>query len=461
MADHDGSPGSAALVSFFNNNSMTLPSLLARVKGIKLERSERWLLIVFLVFSAGLTVPPLVQTIKASKGAKDYDTWDEVSRAVRDGKPIYLPGRKVVRDFFYPPAIATLFYAPLSYAGLPGMVLLLCLFSCVGHLVSLCLSVYFATGGLRAPPLLWWVAFAVGVPFAVDIYMLGQLNLTLLAVMLLAFLALEKERPVAAGTLFAIAAAAKAFPLSAIGYLVWRRHWAAAASMLGALALILVVLPAPIRGFERNWRELCIWTDNMLLHNTGDALANQPDRAYRYGNQTLMSVVHRLTRPLPVGKERDGNLTVNFISISSRASFVIFFVISGAMCLAFVTAMPARARRTPQTNALEYAIVLLMIVIFSPKAGSYYYCWTIPGFTLVTAEAIRAPAGSSRRRWILTGLSLSLFVMALALTQNFDRRLQGMGATMWGAVLLFVTLVALLWDKARNPTVAIPAPAQA
>jgi len=457
MADHDGSPGSAALVSFFNTNSMTLPSLLARAKGIKLERSERWLLIVFLVFSAGLTVPPVVKTIRESRGTKDYDTWDEVSRAVRDGKPIYLPGRKVIRDFFYPPAIATLFYAPLSYAGLPGMVLLLCLFTCLGHLVSLCLSVYFATGRLRAPPALWIMAFAVGVPFAVDLYFLGQLNLTLLAVMLCAFLALEKAHPVAAGALFAMAAAAKAFPLSVLGYLVWRRHWTAAASMLGALALILVVLPAPIRGFERNWRELCIWTDNMLLHNTGDALANQPDRAFRYGNQTLMSVVHRLTRPLPVGKEKDGNLTVNFINVSSGASFIIFFGIAGAMCLAFVIAMPARDRRTPQTNALEYAIVLLMIVIFSPKAGSYYYCWTIPGFTIVTAEAMRAPAGSSRRRWIIAGLLTSIFVMSLALTQNFDRRLQGMGATMWGAVFLFVTLVALLWDKARGATAANPA----
>lgn len=437
--------------------TMRFSSLLSRVRGIRLDRTERWMLIIFVIFSVGLTIPPLVQTLKTSKGAKDYDTWDEVSRAVRDGKPIYLPGKKVVRDFFYPPAIASLFYAPLSYAGLGGLVVLLCLFTCLAHLVSLGLSVYFATGGLRAPPRLWLIAFAVGVPFAVDLYFLGQLNLTLLGLMMLAFFALEKKRPVVAGALFAMAAAAKAFPLSVLGYLVWRRHWTAAASMLGALALILVVLPAPIRGFERNWRELCIWTDNMLLHNTGDALANQPDRAFRYGNQTLMSVVHRLTRPLPVGKESDGNLTVNFVNIPSKASFVVFFVIAGAICLAFVTAMPARDCRTPHTNALEYAIVLLLIVIFSPKAGSYYYCWSIPGFTIVAAEAMRAPAGSGRRRWIVAGLSLSMAVMALALTQTFDRRLQGMGATMWGAVLLFITLVALLRDRTRHPAAVIPA----
>ncbi len=438
---------------------MIFSSLLSRLNTIRLERSERALLITFLIFSIGLTVPPVVQTIRESRGTKDYATWDEVAHAVRDDKPIYVPGRKAIRDFFYPPAIAALFYAPLSYAGLWGMVLLLCLLSSIGHFISLCLSVYFATGRLRAPPLLWWVALIVGVPFMVDIYFLGQLNVTLLAVMLLGFLALEKKHTVIAGSLFALSTAAKAFPLSVIGYLVWRRHWTAAASMLGALALILVVLPAPIRGFDRNWQELCTWTDNMLLHNTGDTLANQPDRAFRSGNQTLMSVVHRLTRPLLVGKASDDNLTVNFISVSSGASFMIFLVIAGAMCLAFVVAMPARSRMTPQTDALEFAIVLLLIVIFSPKAGSYYYCWSIPGFTIVAAEAMRAPAGSKRRRWIIIGISCSLFVMALALTQNFDRRLQGMGATMWGAVLLFITLVALLLDRTRAPAASIPAAA--
>jgi hypothetical protein len=441
---------------------MTSPSLLARVKAIKLDRAERRLLLVFFVFSFALTVPPIVQTIRESRGTKDYGTWAKVAQRVRDNKAIYAPGKKKNgHDFFYPPAIASLFYAPLSYAGLWGMVLLLCLLSCLGHLVSLCLSVYFATGGLRAPPILWWTAFATGVPFAVDIYFLGQLNLSLLGVMLLGFLALERKRPVAAGSLLALAAAAKAFPLSAIGYLVWRRHWTAAASMLGALALILVVLPAPIRGFSRNWQELCTWTDNMLLHNTGDVLANQSDRAFRHGNQTLMSVVHRLTRPLPVGKGSDGDLTVNFTDIPSGAAFAIFLVIAGTMCLAFVTAMPARRRMTRETSALEYGILLLLIVIFSPKAGSYYYCWAIPGFTMVAAEALRAPAGSRRRRWILTGFWLSAGVMMLALTQTFDRRLQGVGVTLWGAVLLFITLVALLRDRTKSSLATVPLPAPA
>ncbi len=416
----------------------------------KLQPGERKALWLFLLFSVLLWIPPVVNTIRHHKGNKDYGTWDTVGQLVREGQAIYPEGkRKFNHDFFYPPAIASLFYAPLSYAGQSGMVILLCAFTTAGHLISILLSVYFATGRARGQrPLLYGIAFIVSIPFVWDMYFLGQLNLTLLAVMLLAFLALDQlKRPLTAGALLALSAAAKAFPLTSIGYLIWRRHWLAALSMIGSLFLILVILPAPMRGFDRNLQELRTWTDNMLLHNTGDTLANQPDRGYKFGNQTLVSVVHRLTRPLNVGKESDGNLTVNFITLSKDTAFLIFLIIAGIMCLAYVLAMPTKSRRTARTNALEYAILLLLIVIFSPKAGSYYYVWSMPGFTIAVAEALRSPVGSKRRRWILTGVITSIIVMASALTQNFDRTLQGMGATMWGGFLLFVTLTAILWGQ--------------
>jgi hypothetical protein len=434
---------------------MNIAALTAPLRDLNLDRGERKALWLFLLFSVLLWIPPVVNTVRHHKGNKDYGTWEDVAHLVREGKAIYPEGKKKFdHNFFYPPPIAPLFYAPLSYAGQNGMVILLCAFTTAGHLISILISVHFATGRVRGQrPLLYWVAFLVSVPFVWDMYFLGQLNLTLLAVMLVAFLALDHlKRPLTAGALLAVSAAAKAFPLTSIGYLIWRRHWLAALSMIGSLVLILVIIPAPIRGFDRNLQELRTWTDNMLLHNTGDTLANQPDRGFKFGNQTLVSVVHRLTRPLNVGKERDGNLTVNFISISKEAAFVIFFIIAGSMCLAYVIAMPTKARRTARTNALEYAILLLLIVIFSPKAGSYYYVWSMPGFTIVAAEALRSPVGSKRRRWIWTGFFASIIVMASALTQNFDRTLQGMGATMWGGFLLFVTLVAILWNhKTKAP----------
>jgi hypothetical protein len=428
---------------------MTFASGRTSIRVFDLERHERQALAVFLVLALLLSVVPVVNTIRYSRCNKDYNTWHNVGHLVREGKPIFPPETTVIaHNFYYPPAIASLFYAPISYAGKVGLVLVLCALSAAGHLAAILLSVYFATGRVRGQhKALYVVPYLLSLPFCWDIYFLGQLNLTLLGVMMLGFLALEHKRPIAAGALIALAAAAKAFPLVAIVYLIWKRYWLAAGSMLATLVLVLVLLPAPFRGFERNWQELTTWAEIMLLRNNSQTLANQPDRGYDYGNQALLSVVHRLTRPLPVSQVNKDKITVNFVSISAQSAFLVFFTLAGVMCLAYVWAMPARRDCVRRTNAIEYSILLILIVVFSPKAGSYYYCWTIPGFTVAFAELFASPKGSVRRRWITAGLGSSLVVLSTALSQNFDRHAQGMGATMWGSVILFVLLVGLLRDQ--------------
>ncbi|MCE0484764.1 MAG: DUF2029 domain-containing protein [Methylacidiphilales bacterium] len=420
-------------------------------------RPHRTWVLVFLFVFAAMCVLPIDETVRHGIGPKDYGTWWKVGLASRHGEALYPDSLEENRfNFFYPPAIAPLFYAPLSFGGPLFMVVVLCLLSGLGYLVSLLLGLYLATGKIGGhPAVLYIVPWLIGLPFAWDIYFLGQLNMTLLAVMLWGFLALQEKSYKLAGVLFALSAAAKAFPFTVIFYLIWRKYYAAAISMLAALAVILLVLPAPIRGFDRNLNEMRIWCNRMLLHNSGDALANQPDRAFRFGNQTLISVVNRLTRPLPVGKAVDKDMTVNIVSLSSNASFAIAGIIAGAMGLAFVLAMSygkaaSTMGTTANTQAIEAAIVLIFIVVFSPKAGSFYYCWVIPGYTVAIAEALRFPKGSSERRWIVGGLVCSLIVLASALSQAFTRVPQGIGVTMWGAVLLYVVLVGILWNRKRQ-----------
>jgi hypothetical protein len=431
----------------------------------KLWPSQKFPLLLFFAVSAALCILPIFEAVRDSIGPKDYGTWYKIALAVRAHQPLYpANASESPYNFFYPPAIATLFYTPLSLAGPVGMVALLCLLSCAGHLASLLTSVYLAIGQVvTRRRLLYLLPWLVSLPFAWDIYFLGQLNMTLLAIMLLGFVGLERGKGEAAGVLFALCAAAKAFPFVIVFYLLWRRYYTATASMLVALALILVVLPAPFRGFDRNLQELGTWADHMLMHNTGGVLANQPDRGYHYGNQTLISVVNRLTRPLPVGRPKDGMMTVNLINVSSTTAFAIAIAIAAAMCAAFVAALPPKRLLTRDVLALEASAVLLMIVIFSPKAGSFYYCWTVPGVTAITAELLRSAPGI-RRRLLLAGLGGGLFVMALALTQSFTRVPQGMGATMWGGMIIFAVLVVLLWEKkqglrgAPGTIAAVPAP---
>ena len=60
-----------------------------------------------------------------------------------------------------------------------------------------------------------------------NVYLLGQPNLLLLALLLGAFACLRLGRPIGAGSLLATAAAIKAFPILALGYLIYRRMWTA------------------------------------------------------------------------------------------------------------------------------------------------------------------------------------------------------------------------------------------
>lgn len=421
-------------------------------------------LIVMLVMAIGFSVMPLVNTVRRPSNNKDYSRWWEAATAVRAGEALYPPGETEFSGFIYPPGIAALFYAPMSLLGMKVMVAGLCALTFAGHAAAVFASVFLATGGWRGRH---WLVYAlpivVTLPFVSDNYFLGQFNLTMLGLMLLGFVALEGRRPNLAGGLLAFAASAKAFPVSALGYLVWRRRWGATLAMLAGLALFTVAAPAALRGVDRHLQESWTWLDRMVLSSSGTSLANQPNRAYRAGNQSLVSVVNRLTRPTETPddpNDNPANFNANLIDIGPRGAFAIFAGLSAALCLAFVLAMPRQERRTRRSNAMEYAILLLLIVLFSPKAGTYYYCWDIPAITIITAEILAAPIGSRRRRWLIGGLAGAVAILVTALTQALEiPGPQTYGATMRGSMTILVILLALLWDAGRSGPISAADPA--
>src|SRR5205823_3130621 len=132
-----------------------------------------------------------------------------------------------------------------------------------------------------------------------DIYLLGQPNIVLLACLLGCFACLRNKREWGAGALVAFAAACKAFPIMALGYLIYRRHWKATFSTLVCLALFLLVVPAPVRGFHRNLEDLSTWTQGMLLKYDAGTIAQRPDLSFRWKNQSLIATANRMLRPVP------------------------------------------------------------------------------------------------------------------------------------------------------------------
>lgn len=90
-------------------------------------------------------------------------------------------------------------------------------------------------------------------PIAVSIWF-GRGEMVLLLLLVLALLAIRRQRDAAAGVILGVAALLRAYPLGMLGYLIARRNWKASAYMVGACIVgvalaVAIVGIAPIAGF--------------------------------------------------------------------------------------------------------------------------------------------------------------------------------------------------------------------
>src|SRR5207302_5432765 len=220
------------------------------------------LLWTFIAIATVFSALPILRYLRGHS-IFDYELWHATGKHVLAGDEIYF-FRSGKYDFMYPLPCA-LFLAGASLLGQGGLIFLLVAINSVAWFCSAKLTATLATRDQRTTNLWAYVVPSLLVIVYIwSTYHLGQPNLVLLALMLGAFVALRAERQIIAGPLIAVAAAIKAFPVIAIVYLLYRRYWTAAAGLVVALVFLLLILPAPFRGFERGWRDLEKWSAGML-----------------------------------------------------------------------------------------------------------------------------------------------------------------------------------------------------
>ncbi len=208
--------------------------------------ARKIVLALFIAVAAAFTLIPFVRYLRHGTQF-DYLTWFNAAEAVLQHREIY--PRNGVFPFMYPPTCALALALPALF-GKAAMILLLCLLNTVAWI--LCLRFTRAlTSERRFPVALAVIPNLVVIVFIWSSYHLGQPSLLLLALMLGAFVALRRKRQALAGALIAAAAAIKAFPFLAIVYLIYRRCWVAAISLLIALGILLFLLPIPFRGLSQ------------------------------------------------------------------------------------------------------------------------------------------------------------------------------------------------------------------
>ena len=414
--------------------------------------AEKWLLVLFGVLALAFSIAPLVNEYRRIPN-KDYDLWHLTGRIASAGAIIY-PDNGKPFPFMYPPSCAA-FLAVVSVVPKPLMVLGLLAVTTVSWLFCILASVYLATGRIRpAAPVLYLFPTLAIIPFVQDMYLLGQPVLLLLALLLGAFVCLRHQRQGAAGVLVAIAAGIKAYPVLVLGYLVYRRLWKAAAAMVVALALMLVVLPIPIRGTTQSWNDLTTWVRGMVLKYDSETIAQRPERSYSYKNQGLIALANRLLRPIPADGESKQPWSVGLADLDFRSVNAVILASSLALCGFYLVSMPRSRFRTPQSDAIEQAMLLILVISFNPLSFNYSYVWLIYPFTLTCGFLLQARPGSTERRTLLALNALPVLLLALAIP--FLRGAQAYGNAFFAGLILFAGLGIELLRLARNPSLPLP-----
>ena len=276
-------------------------------------------------------------------------------------------------------------------------------------------------------------------------FLLGQPSLVLLALMLGAFISLRRKLNILAGALIAIAAAIKAFPVIAIVYLVYRRYWKASATLLLTLAFLLIVLPIPFRGYELAKQDLQRWSSGMLFKYDETGVGQRLGRSNSWKNQSIWGVANRLLRHVEYDHKYAPHKPV-FANVADLKFNTVNRVILAAglfLGVAFLAVMPAAGRRTQETDAIEFALLLLLILMFTPLSFGYLFVWLLYPLTVVVQRLLT----SSGSRTLL-GCAIAAIAL-LAFSIPFRVMAQTYGNALSSTLLLFVGLAIELWRLKR------------
>ena len=398
---------------------------------------------IFIVTAVAFSAVPLLHYFRG-RSIMDYKLWYDTGKHVLAGDEIFFL-RSGKYDFMYPPSCA-LFLATASLLGQAGLILLLVAINSVAWFSSARLAAILANGHRFVNNVwLYLIPSLLVIVYIWSSYHLGQPSLVLLALMLGAFVALRSQREVPAGALIALAAAIKAFPVIAIIYLIYRRYWKAALSVVVTLTFLLLILPAPFRGFERAWHDLEKWSSGMLKYDAA-AVAQRPMRSYTWKNQSLVSVTNRLLRHVDADAASAPHtpIYVNLADLRFRTVNAIIISVALVLGILFITVMPQRGMRTAESDAIEFALLLLIMLMITPLSFGYFFSWLMLPFAVIT-QRVLARKGLVLLWWSLPALAI------LTLALPFPRGAQLYGNTFFATLLLFLGLsIELLYCKRQS-----------
>ena len=191
--------------------------------------------------------------------------------------------------------------------------------------------------------------------------------------------------------------------------------------MVVFLGIFLFVIPAPVRGFQRNFAELSTWFHGMVGSSSEQGFGQRGEQNWSWVNQSIIAVTHRLTRPVNYNQNNPAKppAYINLVDVSFKTANGIVLAISLAIGLGFIAVMPARARVTPRSNAEELGILFCLMTVASPLARQYYFMWLFfPVTVLVHRAAYDLRAGVRSGTWAVLAVAGLLMCLSFPVFPN-------------------------------------------
>jgi hypothetical protein len=183
----------------------------------------------------------------------------------------------------------------------------------------------------------------------------------------------------------------------------------------------------------------------MLLKYDEKGVAQRPGRSNSWRNQSIFGVANRLLRHVDADEQFAPHTPryVNLADLSFTAVNRIIFASAFVLGLIFVAVIPRRARRTLEADAIEFALLVLLMLVVTPLAFGYLFACLLYPFTVVVVRL-----HSHLSRPLLIGAPLA--VCLLALTIPMQKTAQSYGNTFFATLILFSALATELW-RTKQP----------
>ena len=406
---------------------------------------ERGLVLIFLIVAAAFSVAPIRNQLRHGS-TKDYPLWLDTGQRELHGQSPYYRDQHGEFPFMYPPGAAGLL-AVASVAGKLPLMLLLVGLNTVAWAVCIVVPIWLVAGRVRGvPDLLYWLPSVLCILYVWSTYLEGQVVVVLLACLVGMFACLRLNRPGAAGLLLAAAAAFKAFPILAAPYLIYRRQWKALLFTGIYLAVLLLAVPGIFRGPSGAWADFRTWRVGMPSNYTPDMIGQRKERSYTWQNGSVISVANRLLRPIVADRDNEFQhpLSINMASLSFAQVNTIIGITGLLMGAAYLLVTPRERDRTRFSDAAEAAMLLILIVIFTPLSFTYLTAWQIPGIAVVLYFICCHDRAAGRRGLAIGWLACSSVMLVFSIRNPLFREIRASGNTLWSNLILLAELAWVL-----------------